>query len=202
MGCQREIAEAIINEQAEYILAVKGNQKELQEPIIDVFTLSTNPKYSDEVKPCIYEHDVSCEHGKIETRTVKAFPVKAISGQLDLSKWSKIKSIIQIEHIDHTNNTKEYRYYISSIAYSEIERLAISIRAHWQVENNLHWVLDMVFKEDDSRIRDETAAQNMSWIRKMATFLLKQIPVKMSMKNKMIRNCINPDNMLVCFNPS
>ena len=199
MGCQREIAEAIINEQAEYVLAVKGNQKELYEPIMDIFNLSLNPKYSDKIKPNIYEHAVSCEHGKIENRIVKSFPVKAISKQLDLSKWSKIKSIIQIEHIDHTNNTKEYRYYISSIAYNEVERLATSIRAHWQVENNLHWVLDMVFKEDDSRIRGEIEAQNMSWIRKMAAYVLKQIPTKMSMKNKMIKNCINPDNMLNCL---
>jgi predicted transposase YbfD/YdcC len=201
MGCQREITEVITNEQAEYVLAVKGNQKELYEPIIDIFTLSMNPKYSDKMKPSIYEHDVSCEHGKIENRTVKAFPVRNISKQLDLSKWSKIKSIVQIERIDHTNNTRDSRYYISSIAYNEIERLAKSIRDHWQVENNLHWVLDMVFKEDDSRIRDEITVQNMSWIRKMAAFLLKQIPTKMSMKNKMIKNCINPDNMLVCFNP-
>lgn len=199
MGCQREIAEAIINEQAEYILAVKGNQKELYEPIMDVFNLSLNPKYSDKMKPSIYEHDVSCEHGKIENRTVKAFPVKTISKQLDLNKWSKIKSIIQIEHIDHSNSTKEYRYYISSIAYNEVKRLATSIRSHWQIENNLHWVLDMVFKEDDSRIRNEIVAQNMSWIRKMAAYLLKQIPTKMSMKNKMIKICINPDNMLNCF---
>ncbi len=199
MGCQREIAEAIINEQAEYILAVKGNQKELYEPIVDVFNLSLKPKYSDEMKPNIYEHDISCEHGKIENRIVKAFPVKIISKQLDLGKWSRVKSIIQIEHIDHTNNSREYRYYISSITHTEVERLAISIRSHWQVENNLHWVLDMVFKEDDSRIRDEIAAQNMSWVRKMAAFLLKHITTKMSMKNKMIKNCINPNNMLTCF---
>ena len=93
MGCQREIAEAIINEQAEYVLAVKGNQKELYEPIMDVFNLSLNPKYSDKMRPSIYEHDVSCEHGKIENRTVKAFPVKTISKQLDSRKWRQIKSI-------------------------------------------------------------------------------------------------------------
>lgn len=200
MGCQHEIANAIINHQADYILAIKGNHKELYEPIIDVFSLSKNPKFNSKFKISFYEHEIACEHGKIESRIVRAMPAKTISSQLNLNKWSEIKSIIQIEHINHTHNNKEYRYYISSIEYDEIERLSVSIRSHWQVENNLHWVLDMVFREDDSRIRDEIAAQNMSWIRKMAAFLLKQIPSKLSMKNKMIKNCINPDNMLTCFN--
>ncbi len=199
MGCQHEIAKAIVEQQADYILSVKGNHKELHEPIIDAFRLLTNPKFNKNMKFSSYEHEVSCEHGKLENRIVKAMPINTIFNQLDLSRWANIKSIIQIEHIDHTNNTKEHRYYISSITYYQIERLAVSIRSHWKVENNLHWVLDMVFREDESRIRDEIAAQNMSWMRKMAAFLLKQLPGKISIKNKMIRNCFNPNYMLPCF---
>lgn len=74
--------------------------------------------------------------------------------------------------------------------------LAISIRAHWQVENNLHWVLDVVFKEDDCRVRDEIAAQNLSWIRKMAMFLLKQDLSKMSMRRKMLKYWASPQGLI------
>jgi len=168
-------------------------------PIIDVFNLSKNPNFNRKLKPSIYEHEIDCEHGKIENRIVRGLPINSISNELDLSGWKNSKSIIQIEHINHTNNTTEFRYYISTIPYLEIEKIARAIRSHWQVENNLHWVLDMTFKEDESRIRDKIVAQNMSWIRKMSAYLLKQVSSKLSMKNKMIKNCINPNNLLQCF---
>lgn len=196
IGCQKEIAAAIINENADYILAVKGNHKELYEPILDVFDLSKNDKFNKKMATNIYNHELTGEHGRIEERIVKSLPAKSIGTQLDLAKWVGAKSIIQIEHINHTNNNTEYRYYISSIDHNEIERLAISIRAHWQVENNLHWVLDVVFKEDDCRIRDEIAAQNLSWIRKMATFLLKQDTAKLSIRRKMLKYWATPKGII------
>lgn len=196
MGCQSNIAAEIINGDADYVLAVKGNQKELHEPLIDVFTLTKNPKFSKELIPEIYKHEVTGEHGRIEERIVRSLPVKSIDHQLDLTKWTNIKSIVQIEHVNHSSKRKEYRYYISSLAHTEIERLAISIRAHWQVENNLHWVLDVVFKEDDCRVRDEIAAQNLSWIRKMAMFLLKQDVSKMSMRRKMLKYWASPQGLI------
>jgi predicted transposase YbfD/YdcC len=118
--------------------------------------------------------------------------VKIISTQLDLNQWAGIKSILQIEHINHTTNSTEYRYYISSIDYNEVEILAKSVRSHWQVENNLHWVLDVAFKEDDCRIRDEIAVQNLSWIRKIALFLLKQDISKTSIRRKMLKYWASP----------
>lgn len=199
MGCQREIAKQIIDKQAEYVLAVKKNQRELYDEITDIFNLSINPKYKHEMKGSIYTHDISCEHGKIESRSVKSFPARVVLNSIDLRKWSGIRSIVQVESIDHITAIKNYRYYISSIDCEEVEKIALSIRYHWQIENNLHWVLDVVFREDNSRIRNENVAQNMSWIRKMSAYFLKQLPAKMSMKNKMIKNCINPDNMLDCF---
>jgi predicted transposase YbfD/YdcC len=94
----------------------------------------------------------------------------------------------------------EIRYYISSVSYDEIERIAKAIRSHWMVENNLHWVLDVVFKEDESRIRDRVAAQNMSWMHKIAIYLIKQDKgTKGSMKSKMIHNCVNPNNIIKLF---
>jgi predicted transposase YbfD/YdcC len=88
------------------------------------------------------------------------------------------------------------RYYVSSIVGTDVAKIANAIRSHWQIENNLHWILDVVFKEDNSRVRDKTSAQNLSWMRKMAAYLLKQDKTKGSMKTKMIRNCIKPDNII------
>lgn len=90
----------------------------------------------------------------------------------------------------------EYRYYISSIEHTQTETLATAIRSHWMIENNLHWVLDVVFNEDGSRIRDEIAAQNLSWIRKIAAFFLKQDTTKMSMRRKMLKYWASPDSLI------
>jgi len=196
MGCQPAIAGAIINENADYILAVKGNRKALYEPITEIFNLAKNKKFNKKLLPDIYKHEVTGEHGRIEERIVRALPVKTIATQTDLTQWEGIKSIIQIEHINHTINSTEYRYYISSINFNEVERLANSIRSHWQVENNLHWVLDVVFKEDECRIRDEIAVQNLSWIRKIALFLLKQDTTKISMRRKMLKYWANPQILI------
>jgi predicted transposase YbfD/YdcC len=116
--------------------------------------------------------------------------------QIELANWAGIKSIIKIEHINWTTNKTELRYYISSIENASVAKIANAIRSHWQVENNLHWVLDVVFREDDSRVRDKISAQNLSWMRKMATYLLKQDKAKGSMKTKMLRNCVNPNNII------
>jgi hypothetical protein len=198
MGCQKSITKHIVEAEADYILAVKGNHKSLQEPIQDIFSLAKNPKFNKNLKPYIYTHEIDCEHGKIDSRTVRAFSVERILPHTDLSGWHGVSSIIEIEHTNHTKQSTEYRYYISTILPQEIELLARSIRQHWNIENNLHWTLDVVFKEDDSTIKHEILAQNMSWVRKMATFLLKKQPTpkRISIKNKMVANCCKPSNLL------
>jgi predicted transposase YbfD/YdcC len=196
IGTQKGIAKQIVAQDADYVLAVKENQKELSESIIDVFKLSKNKKFNKGLQPNIYKHEISSEHGRIEDRIVYALSAQSISMQTDLNNWANIKSIIKVEHINWTTNKTEVRYYISSIVNTEVAKIANAIRSHWQVENNLHWVLDVVFKEDDSRVRDKVSAQNLSWMRKMATYLLKQDKAKGSMKTKMLRNCINPDNII------
>jgi predicted transposase YbfD/YdcC len=196
MGCQKDIAEQIINSKADYVLAVKGNQKSLFEPVKDLFALSRNNRFNRNLNPSLYKHEIMCEHGKIEDRKVRAFSVRLIADQTNMAAWSGIKSIIEIEHINYSSGDTEYRYYISSICSTKIETIATAIRSHWNIENNLHWVLDMVFKEDDCRIRDEIAAQNMSWVRKMAAFFLKQDQTKMSMRRKMLKYWAKPQNAI------
>ena len=196
MGTQKEIANQIVEQGADYVLAVKDNQKELSEAVIDVFELSKNKKFNKGLQPNIYKHEISSEHGRIEETFVYALPAQSIGMQTDLNNWASIKSIIKIEHINWTTNKTELRYYISSIVNTDVAKIATAIRSHWQVENNLHWVLDVVFREDDSRVREKTSAQNLSWMRKMAIHLLKQDKTKGSMKTKMIRNCVKPDNII------
>lgn len=195
MGTQKEIAKKIIDGKADYILAVKDNQKELSDAVIDIFGLSQNEHFNRELKPSQYKHEITGDHGRIEDRLVYALPATEIKEQTNLNNWKNIKSIVKIEHINWMTNTTEFRFYISSIESTEVKKIAEAIRLHWNIENNLHWVLDVVFREDDSRIRNRNAAQNMSWMRKMAVYLLKQDKTKGSMKSKMIRNCVCLDNI-------
>ena len=83
-----------------------------------------------------------------------------------MDKWANIQLIIRTTYTNHSNNSKEKRYFISTLPYKEVKKIALSIGSHWQIENNLHWVLDVVFREDESRIRNEVAAQNCAWFRK------------------------------------
>ena len=199
MGTQREIAKQIIEQEADYILAVKNNQKELFESIVDVFSLSDNTKFNQELAKNIFEHEIVGDHGRIEERTVYSLSAKEIATQTNLKNWEGIQSIIKVTSINHVNNASQTRFFISSINQVEVKKIAEAIRAHWSIENNLHWVLDVVFNEDASRIRDQNTAENMSSMRKMGAFLLKQDTTKGSMKTKMLRNCINPDNITKLF---
>jgi predicted transposase YbfD/YdcC len=199
IGTQKDIAKQIVDSKADYVLAVKNNQKELSDSIIDVFQLSENKNFNKNLQAEVYKHEIVGEHGRIEERVVEVLPATAISTQTDLSKWPGVQSIVRVISVEHVANTTETRYFISSIIPTQVKTIAGAIRSHWQVENNLHWTLDVVFREDDSRIRDRTTAQNMSWIRKMATYLLRQDTTKGSMKIKMIRNCINPANIIKLF---
>lgn len=191
MGCQKDIAEAIVKKNADYILAVKGNQKELYSAIVDTFEITKAQE--------VYRHEIKGYHGRIENRQVETFPASIIESQLDLDKWSNIQSIVRTTYLNYSNNTTENRYFISTIPYKEAKKIALSIRSHWQIENNLHWVLDVCFREDESRIRNEVSAQNFAWFRKMALSLLAKDGNKSSNRKKMLSNWANPKNILEGF---
>lgn len=194
MGCQKDIASTIVEKNADYILAVKGNQKEIYESITEVFKMSRDKGFNEELIPSCYKHDINADHGRIETREVKTLPVSAIDSQLDLNKWSNIQSIVEVVY--NSDDSTEKRYFISTLSHKDVEKIAKSIRSHWQIENNLHWVLDVVFREDESRIRDERTALNFAWFRKMALGLLAKDGNTLSNRRKMLRNCINPENLI------
>lgn len=158
MCCQRSIAEHIIDKRADYILAVKQNQKQLYLAIEESFKRQ---------QPCSRDKNVLKDHGRIETRTC------SIIEQLDWidqkQDWVGLKTIIRVEAVREMKDktSKEIRYYISSIK-NQAAYFNQSIRQHWAIENRFHWVLDVQFKEDDCRKRKDHSAENFATIRRMA----------------------------------
>jgi predicted transposase YbfD/YdcC len=178
MGTQTKIAETIIDNQANYILALKGNQSYLKE---DVESLCKR------MKPDSENEVVEKGHGRIETRNCKVF--QQIQLLEDVEKWKGLKSVVQItsEREIHEKKTTEIRLYICSLL-DHADAFNNFIRLHWGVENSLHWTLDMTFREDEQRKRDKNSAQNFAIVRKIALNLLKQEDsVKLSLRTKRLK---------------
>lgn len=190
MGCQENIARAIIKQEADYILAVKDNQKQLHQDIQDEFKFGKNIEK--------YTHQ-DLGHGRIETRTCSVITdFKFI--QQD-TKWDALQSIIKIESIREFKNSDKptetaTRYYISSLK-TDAESFQKAIRLHWGIENKLHWVLDVAFGEDASRKRTGNAAQNFSILGKMALNLLKKDTItKQGIKGKRLKAAYDNNYLL------
>jgi len=183
MGCQWEIAEKIHGKQADYIIALKGNQGKLSESVKAIF----ENKSIDEQSKNYYKKKET-GHGRIETRKCRVIEVESIPGWKTDKDWKGLKSIIEIEAkrtivtLDQTQTEK--RYYISSLI-SNAEHLNNTIRGHWQIENQLHWTLDVQFFEDGSTKRVGNTSQNFGLIRKFGLNILKGLEEKISMKRKM-----------------
>lgn len=166
MGCQRTIAEQIVERKADYILAVKENQGHLLEEVKDSFRMLVTDSVAEQV---------DCGHGRVERRTC------SVIGDLTLLEkpfqWASLKGLVRIQserfHKATGKTENETRYYITSLS-PEATKLNQAIRQHWGIENKLHWVLDVAFGEDLSRKRAGHAAQNFSLINRLALNLLKQ----------------------------
>ncbi|MFV0375850.1 MAG: ISAs1 family transposase, partial [Mangrovibacterium sp.] len=164
MGCQKSIASKIVKQGADYILAVKGNQPLLEEGIQDTIRFN---------KPISSDVDVDCGHGRIETRECFAYSnLEMIEGA---DQWEGLKTIFRIDSqrtIKSTGETSQQtRYYISTLE-AQAKQFNSWTRNHWAIENNLHWTLDVVFGEDQSRKRKGYAAQNFNTIRKTVMAIL------------------------------
>jgi predicted transposase YbfD/YdcC len=166
MGCQQGIAEAIINKEADYILAVKGNQGFLEDDIKEAFKNS----------PAASQHTQSCvSHGRIEKRTCKV--ITDTSWVCNAAGWKGLSALVMVEAGRIEKNTgqteRQSRFYIASIK-GDAKKLNAAIRGHWGIENKLHWALDVTFGEDKSRKRAGNAAQNFSTITKIVLNILKK----------------------------
>jgi predicted transposase YbfD/YdcC len=166
MGCQRAIAEKIVDKKADYILAVKENQGNLLEEIRDSFQMLS----ADAV-----EEEIDCAHGRVERRRCSV--IADLSLVEKASEWASLQGLVRIEaerfHKTTGKVENEIRYYITSIK-PDATRLNRAIRQHWSIENKLHWTLDVSFGEDLDRKRTGNAAQNFSILNRIALNLLRQ----------------------------
>ncbi len=181
MGCQKEIVKKITDKEADYLLSLKGNQGNLHKDVELYFKSVDDGK----LKPKIYQLDeLEKAHGRIEKREYFAC---VLPEGLHSEGWAKLNSIVKVRSTRtiQSQTSIEDRYYISSIVASHIEGIATATRAHWQVENNLHWQLDVSFNEDAWHARQGNAGMNMALINKMALNLLKKENTsKVGMKNR------------------
>lgn len=173
MGCQKETITNICDEEADYIVALKGNQGELHEAVKDSFILADNGAQALVVNQA--NDEINADHGRIEQRTIEVIDATRLKGFID-SRWRNLNSLVRVTSRREESNTieSEQRYYISSLPSKDPLKILRSIRQHWQVENCLHWSLDVSFNEDGCRVRNENAALNLSWMRKFALGLLKK----------------------------
>lgn len=170
MGCQVDIAEKIIDREANYLLALKKNQLNLYESVEEYFKWArTEPIEKKQLKKYSYEEH---EHGRHVYRTVEV--CNDVSWIETVREWKRLSSIVCVTRKGEREGrqTEETAYYISSREW-EADEVAKHIQGHWTIENNLHWSLDAAFNEDSSKIHLGYSAENLSVIRKIAQKLLK-----------------------------
>jgi len=174
IGCQTEIAQKIVDRGGDYLLAVKNNQGKLAGALRDFFAEADVGGFG--VLPVSRYETVEKDHGRIETRS--AWWVTSL-GWLDApirQHWPKLAGVGMVERQREINGktSTERAFYIGSKGIANAEAFAKAARSHWGVENRLHWVLDVTFREDDCRVRKDHAPQNLSALRKFALSLLRQ----------------------------
>ena len=189
MGCQKKIAQQIVQQDGDYVLSLKGNQGKLHEDVTTYFTSSLSPEAAIVT--------VDGGHGRIETRTIRV--TNEIAWLKERHAWVGLKSIIAVTATRESGNkvTDETRYFISSLSANNPAKLEHAVRAHWAIENNLHWVLDIAFDEDSNRTRKGNSAANLAITRHIALNLIKKEKTsKVGVKTKRLKAGWNNDYLL------
>ena len=197
IGTQTEIAQQIIDQKGDYLLAVKENQGHLYEDLDYLFQFEREQEFRH--SPCSYAKQVSNQHGRMEIRECWATSDEEYLNYLrQREKWPAVNTLAMIRserQIDGQVEVK-YRYFISSLT-APARQILKSKRIHWTIENQVHWVLDMAFREDASRVRKDHAPENFAILRHMALNLLKQDhSVKAGVKAKRLLAGWNDDFLL------
>ncbi len=172
MGAQTAIAKQIIEQGADYILSLKGNQGNLHEDVEQLFDWASKTQFKD--IPHEYYQTLEKGHGRLEIR--RHWLLESVEHLIDAHRWQGLKRVGMLEserHITGQPVTIERRYYLLSLD-GDVKRFALAARSHWGIENQLHWCLDVAFREDHSRIRTGHAPENITLIRKIALNLLTQ----------------------------
>jgi predicted transposase YbfD/YdcC len=191
MGAQKAIAAETIDGGADYVLALKGNQETLHQAVID----HIDEQLEGELEAAQELVTTEQGHGRVETRTYLQLPApKDLPG---FGLWKALKTIAVVTSlcVRDGKETIEVRYYISSLAL-DVKRLARAVRGHWGIENSCHWVLDVTYREDESRIREEALRENFAWLNRFTLSLLKQHPDRTSIAMKR-RSCGWNENYLL-----
>ena len=179
MGTQKAIAETIINGEADYVLALKGNQETLHQAVIDPIDEQLDGDLSN-----AREHvTIEKAHGREETRTYLQLPAPENLPGFELWKGLKSIGIATSQCLRDGKETIDVRYYISSLTVG-VKLFAHAVRSHWGIENSCHWSLDITYREDESRIRDKHMRENFAWLRRLTLSLLKQHPGRDSVAMK------------------
>jgi predicted transposase YbfD/YdcC len=193
MGCQKNIAQHIIDKGADYILTLKGNQGHLLEEVQELFDhAQQNAAFTDrrihfQDMTHDYHRTVHRGHGRVEIR--QCWTIEEPSAWAVQRQWPGLRSFVMVEAERRVAGqvSHERRYYLSSLSGNAQQALE-SIRSHWGIENCLHWVLDMAFREDDSRIREGYADQNLAIVRHIALNLLNgEKTAKVGVKGKRLK---------------
>jgi predicted transposase YbfD/YdcC len=174
MGCQTEIAQTIIDQGGDYVLALKGNQGDLHREVQDLIAYARETNFANIAHD--FHETVEKGHGRIETRRHWIISEPEFIEYLNPDgAWAGFKSIgmVEAERQIGDEATCETRYYISSLS-GDAQEFGQAVRAHWGIENSVHWVLDIAFREDESRVRKGNSAQNLAILRHIALNLLRQ----------------------------
>jgi predicted transposase YbfD/YdcC len=197
MGTQKEIAEKIQESGAEYVLGLKRNQESLYEAVEDSFAQARGTNFEGVTHESV--ETVNGGHGRVETRRYWTISDREYLEYLDPDKeWKGLRCIGMVE-ADRQQGEKastQRRYYISSLS-GNAQEFSKAVRGHWDIENGLHWILDVAFREDDSRVRTGNAAENLAVLRRLAVNLLRaDKTAKVGVKAKRLKAGWDEDYML------
>jgi predicted transposase YbfD/YdcC len=173
IGCQKEIVREISGKGADYVIAVKGNQGNLHQDIKDYLDWAERRGFAG-IKYDYYESELEKDHGRIEQR--RCWVTEDIDWLEGREDWQNLKTIVMVEserEVIGGKTSVERRYFISSLE-ADAELLLRCVRGHWGIENQLHWCLDIGFREDANRVREARSAENLTTLRHIGINLLKQ----------------------------